>query len=182
MVLKPQDLLVLLKIVAKQGEAWSYSGLAHELFMSPSEVHSGLKRAQKAGLAVSQGVDSQPRPITRALEEFVIHGAKYVYIAEKGPVTRGVATAWSAPMIASELLNASELMLVWPHPEGKSRGESLSPLYKSAPDAARNDGILYELLALIDVLRVGRAREKKIATEQLVYRFREYVSNAGSAL
>jgi len=33
------------------------------------------------------------------------------------------------------------------------------------PQAAREDAQLYELLALTDVLRVGRSRERRLASE-----------------
>jgi len=62
--------------------------------------------------------------------------------------------------------------LVWPHPEGEVRGESIEPLYPSAVDAARRDSRLYECLALVDALRIGRAREKKLAIDQLTARLR----------
>ena len=41
------------------------------------------------------------------------------------------------------------------------------PLYKSVPEAALNDPLLHEMLALVDAIRVGSAREKKIAVEEL---------------
>jgi hypothetical protein len=38
------------------------------------------------------------------------------------------------------------------------------------PIAARRDPILYEILALLDALRDGRAREKRFAEKQLISR------------
>jgi len=38
-------------------------------------------------------------------------------------------------------------------------------LYPSAPKAAKLDPGLYELLAMIDALRIGKARERKLAQE-----------------
>lgn len=181
MVLKPQDLLVLLKIIAKAGDAWGYGNLAVELGMSSAEVHSGVKRAIRARLAVPGESGAPARPVLRALEEFVIHGAPYVFIAEHGEISRGVATAWAAPMFGNDFAETSELPLVWPHPEGKSRGQSLTPLYRAAPYAAMQDERLYELLALLDMLRVGRARERNLAKERLAYRLNEYRGNAGRA-
>ena len=49
-MLKPQDLLVLLWLVAHPGEAWSYAGAAAALRMISAEVHAALKRASRAGL------------------------------------------------------------------------------------------------------------------------------------
>ena len=62
---------------------------------------------------------------------------------------------------------------VWPYGEGKQRGVSLAPLYKTAPIAALRDKSLYELLALADALRDGRVRERKIAETELHRRLRE---------
>ena len=40
-------------------------------------------------------------------------------------------------------------------------------LYKSVPKAAARDFKLYELLVLVDAIRDGRAREKKIAVNEI---------------
>ncbi len=61
---------------------------------------------------------------------------------------------------------------VWPYAEGKQRGVSLKPLYKTAPMAALRDESFYELLVLADALREGRARERKIAENELHRRLR----------
>jgi hypothetical protein len=65
---------------------------------------------------------------------------------------------------------------VWPHPEGEVRGLEFSPLYKSAPNAARKDQKLYEWLALIDAVRGGRARERDLAIKELRSRLESLVS------
>ena len=57
--------------------------------------------------------------------------------------------------------------VVWADPEGKVRGEALEPLYPSVPRAARADEALYELLALVDAVRAGRARERELAVAAL---------------
>jgi len=54
---------------------------------------------------------------------------------------------------------------VWPHPKGTVRGTTLLPLYQKLPEAALDSPELYELLALFDALRIGRARERKLAIE-----------------
>ena len=50
---------------------------------------------------------------------------------------------------------------------GTVKGETIDPLYDKAPDAAIADSKLYEMLALIDSLRVGKVREQEIAKEEL---------------
>ena len=62
---------------------------------------------------------------------------------------------------------SQELPPVWPDAEGTLRGESFSPLYRSAVAASKKDTKLYELLALVDAIRGGRAREREIAKMEL---------------
>jgi uncharacterized protein len=52
---------------------------------------------------------------------------------------------------------------VWPHPEGDARGPGLLPLYENLPLAARDDPVLYELLALFDALRIGQDETRDFA-------------------
>jgi hypothetical protein len=59
-----------------------------------------------------------------------------------------------------------------PDPDGDVRGVGLEPLYRAVPKAVRKDPVLYELLALIDALRDGRARERQIAERELSTRLR----------
>ena len=59
---------------------------------------------------------------------------------------------------------------VGPDPEGSVRGIAFEPLYPTVPAAAKRDPQLYELLALVDAIRDGRARERKIAEKELVKR------------
>lgn len=161
--LKPQDILVLLKLAVHPGEGWSYGGLASSLKLSSSETHAAIKRATLAGLMNVR----HHRPIRAALEELLIHGVKYVFPAERGPLARGFPTAHAAPPLAYEFITTDEPPPVWPDPEGPIRGETLMPIYRSVPQAARMDERLYEALALVDAIRVGRARERKRAEELL---------------
>ena len=70
-----------------------------------------------------------------------------------------------------------EPALVWPDPEGPERGQAFSPLYKSAPKAARKDAILYEYLVIVDAIRGGGARERELAIKALEMRFRQCLKN-----
>ena len=60
MVLKPQDVLVMLKLVALKEKHWSYAWLGVNLDMSVSQLHSAIKRALSAKLAVKQYDDIRP--------------------------------------------------------------------------------------------------------------------------
>jgi hypothetical protein len=171
MAIKSQDVLVLLKLVAQGNESWTYNGLAMELDLSPSQVHAAVRRAIEAGLA--HEADGRVRVNVRNLEEFLIHALRYLSIPERGPKSRGMATLTSAPPFAALFVNGDE-PIVWPDPSGDVRGESLAPIYKSAPNAARRDPKLYELLVIADALRSGRAREKQAAVKELKKRLRNY--------
>src|SRR5258708_23987588 len=70
--LKPEDVLVLLKLASAADQEWSYPKLAAELAMSASEVHASVRRASHAGL-----FQEASRSVNRsALLEFLIHAVK----------------------------------------------------------------------------------------------------------
>ena len=163
MNLKPQDLLLALKFVALGEHPWQYGTLADSLGMGQGEAHSAAKRAQRAGLLILE--DGRLVPMRRNMLEFVGHGIRYVFVPERGPIVRGIPTAWAAPPLAQMMASDESAKPVWPFDDGKVRGESFSPLYRSVPVAAQNDERLYELLALVDAIRGGRARERKMALD-----------------
>ena len=163
MTLKPQDIVILLKLVVRGPSPWSFSALAQELAMSPSEVHGGLKRAAAARLYDPQ----RKRPLVAPLEEFLFHGIKYAFPPDRGALTRGMPTSYAASPLNGLLGGSDEPPPVWPDAEGPARGVLFSPLFESVPKAAKRDAALYELLALVDALREGRARERELA-EQLL--------------
>ena len=172
MTLKPQDILVLLKLLTLKKQPWSYAWLGVQLGMSPSQLHGSVKRILKSQLAVKR--DEAVVPNLRNLEEFVVHGLKYVFVPEKGEITRGMPTAYAAPFLVEHFQASSELPPVWPDKDGNIRGEAFSPIYKLAPRAAQVDDELYELLAIIDAIRGGRARERKLAIDAFRERLGRY--------
>lgn len=165
MVLKPQDLLVVLKLWVGRGQTWTYPILAKELGISLSEVHGAVKRAAKAGFLVEPYLTQPPNP--RALREFLVHGAKFAFPADRGGMTRGVPTAHAAAPLNAEIVPDGEPPPVWPFAEGTERGLGFSPLYPAAPAAALRDPALHEMLSLLDAIRGGRARERQRAIQLL---------------
>ena len=172
MILKPQDVLVMLKLLAMGRKPWSYAGLAVQLGMSPSQLHSAIKRALKAQLAVRDKDDIVPN--LRNLEEFLVHGVKYVFVPEHGELTRGMPTAYAAPPMNKRIVSSAEPPPVWPDAKGDTRGIAFSPLYNLSPNAAKADAKLYELLVLVDAIRGGRARERDMAIKELKTRMARY--------
>jgi hypothetical protein len=165
MILKPQDILVLLKLLSIGQRDWTYAWLGVELGMSPSQLHAAVKRALAAQLAVHKGERIVPN--RRNLEEFLVHGIKYAFVPERGELTRGMPTGYAAPPLAKHFASSDEPPPVWPTPDGSVRGQAFSPLYSLAPAAAAKDVVLYELLALVDAVRGGRVRERELAIKEL---------------
>lgn len=175
-MLKAQDIFVLLKLVAMGPRPWSYAELAVELGMSPSQVHAAVKRAKAVNLAVRN--DEWIAPNLRNLEEFLIHGFKYVFGVKRGEMTRGMLTGYAAPPLVGLFTDTpSEPPPVWPDPDGEVRGAAFAPLCRHVPGAARKDRKLYELLVLLDAMRGGRARERDLATKELQVRLSQYGQN-----
>ena len=163
MILKRQDIFIMLKLVGRDGSEWSYPALSHELSMSASEVHAGVKRAVAARL-----MDMHRKiPVKTNLLEFLIHGVKYAYPPDRGGITRGMPTGYAAQPLRELIMQLDEPPPVWPDPQGQVRGYEFSPLYSSVPHACKADPKLYELLALVDAIRDGRARERKIAIKEI---------------
>jgi hypothetical protein len=80
-------------------------------------------------------------------------------------MVNGMPTAHAHPYMRQHF--KSDLIYVWPDLHGKERGLSIEPFYPKQPAAAKKDEALYKLLALIDVIQVGRTREIKVAVEEL---------------
>lgn len=159
---KPQDIVVALKLFLV-GADKTFADLAKELGMSASEVHGAVKRLEKARL-----IEPNSRSIRlKAFREFLLTGVPYAYPVQTGAPTRGIPTAWGVPILRDQLQGNDIEMPVWPDPNGKQRGVGLAPLYRSVTTAAKNDSKLYDLLALVDALRAGRARERRLATQAL---------------
>ena len=163
MILKPQDIFVMLKLEVRDVAEWSYPALSHELSMSASEVHAGIKRAVAAKI-----MDMHRRiPVKSNLLEFLIHGVKYAYPPDRGGITRGIPTGYAAQPLKELIMQPDEPPPVWPDPEGEVRGYEFSPLYGSVPQACKVDPKFYELLVLVDGIRDGRARERQIAIKEI---------------
>jgi len=101
------------------------------------------------------------------LLNLIQHGLAVVFPTRLGEPTRGIPTAWASPMLAGNFQSSGLERPVWPDPEGTVRGIAVVPLHPSVPKAAKADPHFYELLALLDAVRIGRARERNLANELL---------------
>ena len=160
-MLRPQDLVVLLKLLLEKEGAWNQISLAKSLFISQSEVSASLKRSAYARLLQNKG-----KVVARqSFMDLLHYGVPFMFPQQPGAVVRGIPTAHSAEPLV-QLISSSE-NYVWPYAKGHMRGHSILPLYPSLIQAVDVDPQLYEYLALIDAIRVGRAREKNLALELL---------------
>ncbi len=163
--LKPQDLVVALKLFVLGSEKLSYAALGKSLHLSQFEVHAAVQRLIAARLATN--IEGRIRLVIAAFRSFIIRGAPYAYPPVTGEVTIGTPTAHAVAPLKDLIVASKELPLVWPDAQGKVRGQALLPLYPKAPHAAREDARLHELLALFDALRIGEARERDFALRLL---------------
>jgi hypothetical protein len=165
MTARSLDIYVLAKLALEES-ARPYAVVAGELEMSASEFHAAVHRLGQAGL-----VELKDRRIRQgAVREFLIHGLRYVFPAVIGGLIRGMPTSYAAPPLSKFISFGKENIPVWPDASGESLGYGVEPLHPSAAKAARRDSRFYELLALIDALREGRARERQIAEDELLKR------------
>jgi len=153
--LRPSDVAVALQLARTPGA--HYKDLARSLHLGVAEVHRGVRRLELARLAQT----GERRVNRQALLEFLVHGVRYVFPAVLGPETQGIPTAAAAPALAEKIPGGPTA--VWLDAAGKTRGVSLVPLYRAAPQAALADEDLYRALALVDVLRLGELRERRLA-------------------
>lgn len=159
--MRPQDIVVLLKILTISDKNWQYRDISSALYLSTSEISESLHRSHIAGL-----VDERRRRVFRqSLMEFIEHGLHYVFPQQPGTMVTGVPTAHAHPVFKSHF--AAELNYVWPDENGGIRGLSIIPLYKGVTKAVKTDEQLYLLLAAIDIIRVGKTRELKVALDIL---------------
>ncbi len=159
--MRPQDVSILLKIMAIGEQPWQLVGLSHALHISISEISESLNRSQLASL-----IDYNKKKINRhSLMEFLEHGVRYVFPQQPGTLARGIPTAHSHPVMKNIFI--SEMNYVWPDVKGEVMGLLIEPFYPKQVEAIKQDPIFYELLALVDVIRVGRVREVKYAVTEL---------------
>lgn len=162
-MLSSTDIYVLAGVISNDDESWTLRDLAATLCVDHTLVHRALKRAEVAGL-----YDANSRQVNLAnFEELTIHAARFIAPAPLGALTRGLPAAWAAEPV-SELIHQaqSEPPPVWPSALGVARGQALAPLHPAAVQAS-HDAPLAALLAIIDSLRAGDVRVRKVAATAL---------------
>lgn len=172
LTLRPVDIPVALRL-AEEPDA-TYETLSRNLGISTSTAHGAVERLKAAGI-----VYPHARRVNRHhLLEFLEHGIRYAFPTRPHGRARGVPTAYAAPPLAREIVHDEPL--VWPHPAGSAYGEAVDPLYDRAVELPSRCPSVYEMLTLVDAVRVGRARERNLATEELRSRLRSGEPSGGA--
>ena len=169
-------MLVACKLFAlgETGQYWTYASVAAAVEISTSEVHDALKRCRSAQLVVPM---RETEIVSKKhFYDLLVFAVPRIFYAVRGGLDLGWPTGVQLPTLLPSFEGLrpeplkDALPLVWPDPKGTTRGETLLPIYPSVPEAARKDAGLYELLALIDVVRLGDLKHKKKAMELLAKR------------
>lgn len=158
--MRPQDVLILLKIISDEN-SFLLKDLSFQLGISLSEISESINRSVFAGLIA----EDKKTPMKKAILDFLLYGLPHVFPQRPGAIVPGMPTAHSAPPLSKEF--KSEELFVWADPKGNIRGQQIEPFHQGQINASKKDQKLYELLALSDALRVGKARERKMAEEEL---------------
>jgi hypothetical protein len=165
-VLRPLDIPVACDLALYSDR--TYSELANDLQISASTAHQAVRRLVYAGLA-NDTPSASRRVNVAALLEFLEHGIRYAFPAQRKPPRRGIPTAHAAPALQAEM-DTDEDPVVWPTARGTVVGAAIDPLLESAVELPLRCPAVYDLLTLIDAVRVGTARDREIASRTLTER------------
>jgi hypothetical protein len=158
----------LVEIPERGSDPYKLRALAEATGLSKSEVSNALVRLADSGLGKPRHGDTGFSVNYRGLEEFLLHGIRYVFPARTKEFTRGITTGLTAPVFNQNPLKAAtDQPPVWRDPKGNTSGVAVEPLYRTVPMAVRQDNFLYELLALVDSIRMGLPREHTLASSML---------------
>lgn len=162
-MLKGQDIVVLAAIMDGRRQGESYAELAERACLSASEAHAAVRRLRDASL-----IGENRRVVKRNVVEFLVHGIRYAFpFRPVGALARGMPTAYAAP-VGEGAFAVAGMCPVWRSQAGDVYGQAFAPLYETVPDAAAKDRRLYDTLAVIDMLRGGRLRERAFAEKKLM--------------
>jgi hypothetical protein len=162
-MLKSQDILVWIRVFILKEHVWTIASVASSTGLSASEVHAAIGR-----LALSRLYDPvQKKPIISAMEEFLVHGFKYVFPAQYQGLDRGLPTGIGGPVLSLKFSTLISELPVWACVDGTVRGQVIKPLHPQVPTIALKDAQWYAVISLLDALRSGKVREQQMAIERL---------------
>jgi hypothetical protein len=160
--LRPSDIVIACQLTLSPHA--QFGQLSKSTGLSVGECHNAVRRLRQGRVVLPD----DRRPAVDVLIGFLISGVPFAFPPMLGVETIGVPTAHSAPPFASLVQSADRF--VWPDPAGVVRGQSLIPLFPGAPALAGMNESLYDLLTIVDALRVGTTRIRHFAAELITAR------------
>ena len=158
-MLKGQDMVVLAALMAAD-DGCAYAELGERAWISASEAYAAVRRLKDSGL-----LNNARKLIKANVLEFLVHGLKYAFPMKVLGAGKGMPTAYAAPVAADEFAGVGAVP-VWAGSPGQVAGRAYAPFYPTAPNAAAANSAVYDRLALMDMLRGGRLRERDFATRK----------------
>lgn len=158
----PGDIATALALAISPGQ--KLAELAEGTAKSIGETHNAIRRLGQADLLEPGARSTAVEPLI----QFIHWGLPFAFPALLGGPAIGIPTA-AMPLAepagpatsGGETVGLSEF--VWPWASGPASGTALIPLYPAAPRLAAVNRPLFELLVLVDLVRVGGARERDAA-------------------
>lgn len=144
---------------------YSLLSLEKSTGISKSQISLSLKRCIDLKLLLIR--DKIPYVNTQELLNVVIPALRFFFPIKKIGNVRGIPISYSSPFLYENIVSGKKLPMVWEDANGTIVGDAIEPLYKTVPYAAVKDPLLYELLVLVDSIRLNAPREKQVAFEQL---------------
>lgn len=173
--MKGQDIIIALRLHGlwqdsrnnPDKELFSVRSMGEMLGVSKTEVSRSNQRNLESGIVRKDRKTGLLKPDSRALLEFLTHGIKYVFPVKPAEIVRGVPTAHAAPVLEGKMMSAGDLIPVWPDANSSQMGQAIQPLIESVPSIVKKDPRMYEMLALVDAIRIGGSRESELAKQML---------------
>ncbi len=160
-MLSDLDNLVLVVLVEWEGQFDSQAELSTRLKIPPASLTRSLNRLDGALLIRRKNNTA----IKAHAGEYLVHGLRYVFPAKLGTRVRGVPTAFSTPPLSDEI--TAQENVVWPAEFGDTSGLELPPIHNKIPALCVAFPELHPAFAILDALRIGRARERELARRHL---------------
>ena len=165
-------------IMAIEQDRNNTTNLANDIGMNLPELKRSLNRSVAAHLAIAKGEAFIPH--IENFKNYLIHNLHHDFPAKYGQNMKGLPTA-AHPL--SPIKGIKEIgqksLLVWPvfltqqdssnklFTDLLSKGVTIEPLYKSAPEAATKDQTFWKILALADLLRINSKNEREFAIDEI---------------
>ena len=170
-MLKAQDLVLSLYLRChRQQDQWTYASLAEQAGMTASQCFASVKRC-RASMLLSQSKRAPWSVSWLSLRELLAHALRFMFPAEFKASARGWPTVHSAAFVKQHFLQdvSEERQVVWPDKQGPVKGDVLLPLHKSVCKiiSKPDEQSFYNVMATVDLLRVGQARERDFAMNYL---------------